>query len=65
MVFAAEFVILRVQIHPRQGYCAGGDVTLMLRNFCRFHLQYGGLVGSEDVASLNYRYRFENPVLVL
>ena len=32
MVLAAEFTILRVQMHPRQGYCGGGDPPPILRS---------------------------------
>ena len=58
MVLAAEFMILRVQIHPMQGYRGGGDPPRILRSFFHSHLQYGGLVGPDNVASLKYRCRF-------
>ena len=55
MVFSAEFMTSSVQIHSRQGYRGAGDP--ILRNL---HLRYGGLVGADDVASLEYRNRFWN-----
>ena len=58
MILAVEFMVLSVQIHPRQGYC-GGDVSPpILRGFRHSHLGYGGLVGPDDVPSLKYRHRF-------
>ena len=61
MVLVTEFVILRVQIHSKQGYCGGGDPAVILQKFCPFHLQYGGLVGPADVASLKYPPSFWKP----
>ena len=58
IVLAPEFVILTVQIHPRQGHRGRGDPTLILQNFVIFNCRYGGLVEPEDVASLKYRYKF-------
>ena len=61
MVLAAEFMILRVQIHLRQDYGGGGDSPQILSSFCHSHLWYGGLVGPDDAASLKYRHRFWKP----
>ena len=60
MVLAAEFMILIVQIHPRQGYRGRDDppMLMILRGFRHSHLGYGGLVGPDDVAALKYRHRF-------
>ena len=56
MVLAAEFMILRVQIHPRQGYHGGGDLPQILQTFCHSDHKYGGLVGPDDAASLKYHF---------
>ena len=61
MVLAAEFIILIVQIHPRQGYCGGADPPPILQGFCYSHLRCGGLVVPDDAASLNYRHSFGSP----
>ena len=61
MVLAAEFMILSVQIHPRQGYRGGGDPFPILRGFRHPQLGYGVLVGPDGVASLKYRHRFRSP----
>ena len=51
MVLEAKFVLLRIQIHPKQSNRGRGYPTLILH----FHLRYRGFLGSEDVASLKYR----------
>ena len=61
IVLAAEFMILKVQIHLRQGYHGGGDLSQILHTFCHSHLTYGLLVRPDDVASLKYRSRFWKP----
>ena len=58
MVIAVEFMILSGQIHPRQGYCDGGDSPLIFQGFCNSHFRYERLVGPDDAASLKYCHTF-------